>query len=142
MSASAGPRVDHLGLAVRSLDEATAQWERALGVKASEAEVVASQQVRVRFLPAGESHLELLEPTAPTSTIARFLDKRGEGLHHIAFHVPDLPAKLAELRSNGFRLIDEVPRRGARGRLVAFAHPAGLAGVLSEFVSEGPGGRP
>jgi methylmalonyl-CoA epimerase len=136
-----GLPVDHLGIAVRSLSEAVPRWEKVLGASASPPEVVESQRVRVSFLAAGETHLELLEPTSPESTIARFLEKRGEGLHHVAFRVPDLPRHLAELRAQGVRLLDETPRAGARGRWVAFAHPSSLGGVLTEFVQprmEGP----
>lgn len=128
--------MDHLGIAVHRLDEAAPRWERALGVVASPAEEVPSQRVRVRFLAAGATHLELLEPTSPEATIARFLEKRGEGLHHVAFHVTDLAAKLSELKGAGYRLIDEVPRPGARGRWVAFVHPGSLGGVLTEFVQD------
>lgn len=138
----AGPPVDHIGIAVASLERSVPLWERALGTPASPPEVVATQKVRVQFLSAGETHLELLEPTAPEATIAKFLEKRGEGLHHVAFHVPDLQAKLAELSAQGARLIDAEPRKGARGRLVAFAHPATFGGVLTEFVQNDPGATP
>lgn len=137
-----GPPVDHLGIAVASLAQAAPRWERVLGVAASPMEDVPAQRVRVRFLSAGETHLELLEPSSPESTIAKFLEKRGEGLHHVAFRVPDLPRQLEALRAQGVRLIDEKPRAGARGRWVAFAHPASLGGVLSEFVSLQEGGLP
>lgn len=137
-----GPPVDHLGIAVKSLAEAVPRWERTLGVVASAPEEVASQRVRVSFVSAGETHLELLEPSSPESTIAKFLEKRGEGLHHVAFRVPDLPRQLEELRRQGVRLLDETPRAGARGRWVAFAHPASLGGVLTEFVSYRSGGDP
>ena len=139
-SESAGPPVDHLGIAVKSLATSVAVWERALGTKASPPEEVPSQRVRVQFLSVGSTHLELLEPTSPDATIAKFLEKRGEGLHHVAFHVGDLKGKLAELSAQGVRLIDAAPRQGARGRWVAFAHPSSFGGVLSEFVSDRPGG--
>ncbi|MDE1820283.1 MAG: methylmalonyl-CoA epimerase [Euryarchaeota archaeon] len=132
--------MDHLGIAVVHLESAVPLWERSLGTLASPAEEVPSQKVRVRFLTVGESHLELLEPTSPEATIAKFLEKRGEGLHHIAFQVSDLRAKLSELSKAGVRLIDEAPRQGARGRWVAFAHPSSFGGVLTEFVSDRPGG--
>ncbi len=134
-------RFDHVGIAVRSLDEALPRWERALGSRASEPEEVPTQRVRVRFLPVGEGQLELLEPTSPDSAIGRFLEKRGEGLHHIALGVPNLREVLGRLEREGYRLIDREPRRGARGHWVAFAHPSALGGVLTEFV-EPAGGRP
>lgn len=129
-----GLPVDHLGIAVRSLPEAIVRWERVLGTQGSVPEEVASQKVRVSFLSAGETHLELLEPTSPESPIARHLEKRGEGLHHVAFRVADLPRQLDALRAQGVRLLDEQPRAGARGRWVAFAHPSSTGGVLTEFV--------
>ena len=126
--------MDHLGIAVRKLDNALPIWERALATRGSPPEVVESQRVRVSFLSVGEPHMELLEPISPESPIARFLEKRGEGIHHVAMRVPDLAVKLEELRAAQVRLIDEVPRKGARGRLVAFAHPSSFGGVLTEFV--------
>lgn len=138
----AGPPVDHIGIAVSSLIEVVPLWEQALGTVASPAEEVPSQRVRVRFLSAGDTHLEFLEPTSPDAAIAKFLEKRGPGLHHVAFHVIDLRGKLEELARQGIRLIDATPRPGARGRLVAFAHPSSLGGVLTEYVQDGssPGG--
>jgi methylmalonyl-CoA/ethylmalonyl-CoA epimerase len=135
-----GPAVDeldHLGLAVLDLQASSALWERVLGVRASAPEEVPSQRVRVSFLSVGTTHLELLQPTSPEASMAKFLEKRGEGLHHIAFRVPDVRSVLERLRSQGIRLIDEVPRPGARGRWVAFAHPSSFHGVLTEFVQEG-----
>lgn len=131
-----GLPVDHLGIAVSDLSLAVPSWEIALGAHASPPELVPSQKVRVQFLEVGETHLELLEPTSPEATIAKFLEKRGGGLHHIAFRVTDLTTKIAELSAHGTRLLDAVPRPGARGRLVAFAHPASFGGVLTEFVQE------
>lgn len=130
-------KIDHLGIAVRKLDEAAPRWESTLGVTASPAEVVESQKVKVRFLAVGDSSFELLEPLTPESTIAKFIEGRGEGIHHVAIHVADVAAKLNELAAQGVRLIDKVPRPGARGRLVGFAHPASLGGVLTEFVQGG-----
>ena len=126
--------VDHLGIAVESLAESLPRWERALGVRASAPEEVAAQHVRVAFLDVGATHLELLEPTAPTSAIARFLESRGAGMHHIAFAVPSVNAQLAELAARGERVIDREGRPGARGRVVGFAHPSAFGGVLVEFV--------
>jgi methylmalonyl-CoA epimerase len=126
--------IDHLGIAVRNLSEALARFEPVVGGRGSLPETVESQGVRVSFLEAGESHLEFLEPVSPESAVSRFLDKRGEGIHHLAFRVPDVAAELANVRAHGGRLIDERPRVGARGRTVGFAHPASFHGVLVEFV--------
>jgi methylmalonyl-CoA epimerase len=131
-------QVDHLGIAVASLPEALALWEATLGVAGSPFEVVEGQRVRVSFLEAGATHLELLEPTAPDSAIGRFVAERGGGgLHHIAFHVPSVDEKLREVEARGMRLIAHVSRPGARGRRVGFVHPKSFGGVLVEFV-EGP----
>ncbi|MCI4326286.1 MAG: methylmalonyl-CoA epimerase [Thermoplasmata archaeon] len=127
-------KIDHLGIAVRSLSEALTQYEPVVGGHGSPPEAVESQGVRVSFLESGESHLEFLEPLRPDSAVGKFLEKRGEGIHHLAFRVPDVAAALANVRAHGGRLIDEVPRVGARGRTVGFAHPASFRGVLVEFV--------
>ena len=127
-------RIDHLGLAVRSLASSVPVWEATLGVRASLPELVESQRVRVAFLEAGTSHLELLEPTTPASAVGRFLEQRGEGLHHLAFTVPNVDASLADAQRRGLRLVDTVGRVGARGRRVGFLHPSAHAGVLVEFV--------
>jgi methylmalonyl-CoA/ethylmalonyl-CoA epimerase len=132
-------RFDHLGIAVRSLDRAVPRWEASLGRKAGGPEEVSGQGVRVCFLDTGAGALEFLEPSRPDSPVARFLDRRGEGLHHVAFAVTDLRAKLVELEGLGIRLIDREPRRGARGHQVAFAHPEGFGGVLTELVQPGEG---
>ncbi|MCI4333067.1 MAG: methylmalonyl-CoA epimerase [Thermoplasmata archaeon] len=127
-------QVDHLGIAVRSLADALGRYEPVVGGHGSPPENVESQGVRVTFLEAGESHLEFLEPLRPDSAVGRFLEKRGEGIHHLAFRVPDVAKALDNVRSHGGRLIDEAPRIGARGRTVGFAHPASFHGVLVEFV--------
>ena len=129
--------IEHLGVAVRSLSDSTPTYEATLGVRASPVEEVESQRVRVRFLDAGTSHVELLEPTQPDSAVGRFLEQRGEGIHHVAFRVPSVDASLAALAARGLRVIDRVGRTGARGRRVGFAHPSAHHGVLVEFV-EGP----
>ena len=126
--------LDHLRIAVRSLTEALPRRERTLGGAASPPEEVAGQQIRAAFLEAGATHLEFGEPIAPESTVARFLDRRGEGLHHLAFRVPSVDRQLAELKAQGVRLVDTVARVGARGRRVGFAHPSSYGGVLVEFV--------
>lgn len=129
--------VDHLGIAVQDLGRAVGTWEATLGVRASAPEAVPSQRVRVVFLDAGNTHLELLEPTDPESAVGRFLAQRGEGLHHVALRVPDVGAALAAVEARGGRLVDRTARPGARGRTVGFAHPSAHHGVLVEFV-EGP----
>ncbi|HKV90055.1 MAG TPA: methylmalonyl-CoA epimerase [Thermoplasmata archaeon] len=130
--------IDHLGIAVRSLADALPRYEPILGGKGSAPEAVESQGVRVSFLEAGESHLEFLEPLRPETAVGRFLDKRGEGIHHVAFRVSDVTAALRKVHDEGGRLIDEVPRIGARGRIVGFAHPSSFHGVLVEFVGATP----
>jgi methylmalonyl-CoA/ethylmalonyl-CoA epimerase len=124
-------KVDHLGIAVKRLDEAVKAYE-ALGFKVESTHVVPTEKVRAAFLPVGESRLELLEPTDPSSVIARFLEKRS-GLHHVCVLVEDIEAALADLKSRGVPLIDEVPRPGAGGCRVAFVHPRAAGGVLLEL---------
>ncbi|MCI4347066.1 MAG: methylmalonyl-CoA epimerase [Thermoplasmata archaeon] len=126
--------VDHIGIAVQSIATSLPKWELTLGGRASAPEEVAAQHVRVAFMDVGATHLELLEPTDPSSTIARFLATHGEGMHHIAFAVPSVSRQLAELVQRGERVIDQVGRPGARGRIVGFAHPSAFGGVLVEFV--------
>jgi methylmalonyl-CoA epimerase len=126
--------VDHLAIAVHRLDESVPRWERQLGASASPPEEVPSQRVRVRFLDVGNTHLEFLEPASPESPISKFLEGRKEGMHHVAFAVPSVDRKLAELQAAGARVIDTVSRPGARGRRVGFAHPSAFGGVLVEFV--------
>jgi methylmalonyl-CoA/ethylmalonyl-CoA epimerase len=130
-------KIDHLGIAVPSLDAAV-QAYTALGFAVESTHAVPTEKVRAAFLPVGESRLELLEPTDPSSVIARFLEKRS-GLHHVCVLVEDIEAALAELKSRGVPLIDEVPRPGAGGCRVAFLHPRAAAGVLLEL-KEAPRG--
>lgn len=130
--------LDHIGIAVRDLNEALAFYRDALGLEVGSPEDVGSQRVRVLFIPVGQVELELLEATGTDSPIARFLDKRGPGLHHITLRVRDLADTLARLKARGARLIDESPRRGAGGSLVAFVHPSSTHGVLVEL-KEVPG---
>ncbi len=127
-------KVDHIGIAVKGLDEALAVWRDALGLAVDHTEEVAEQGVRVTMLPVGESHIELLEPLTENSPVGKFIEKRGPGIHHIAVRVPDINAALAQLKEKGTRLIDETPRVGARGCLVAFVHPSSTNGVLLELV--------
>ncbi|MPY86653.1 MAG: methylmalonyl-CoA epimerase [Luteitalea sp.] len=125
--------LDHVGIAVRNLDEALGFFRETLGLELETSEDVASHGVRVHFMRAGSGWLELLEPIGSSSPIAAFLEKRGPGMHHLALRVEDIRATLAELRTRGVRLIDEEPRRGARGALIAFLHPSSTAGVLVEL---------
>jgi methylmalonyl-CoA/ethylmalonyl-CoA epimerase len=127
-------KIEHIGIATRGLDDALGFWRDALGLELQDVEEVAEQGVRVAMLPVGETRVELLEPTSEASPIAKFLEKRGAGIHHIAVRVDDIRATLARLKEQGLRLIDEVPRRGAGGCLVAFIHPSSANGVLLELV--------
>jgi methylmalonyl-CoA/ethylmalonyl-CoA epimerase len=125
--------LDHIGIAVRDLSEALAFYRDALGLEVHAPEEVAAQKVRAHFIPVGESSLELLEATAPDSPIARYIDKRGPGIHHITLRVDDIHEALARLKARGVKLIDETPRPGAEGALVAFVHPSAAHGVLVEL---------
>ncbi len=131
--------IDHLGIAVESLDAAIAYYERTLGLSCAGIEEVASQKVRTAFFECGQVHIELLEPTAPDSPIAQFLAKRGEGIHHVAFRTDDITGQLAQAKEAGARLIHEVPFEGAAEKLVAFLHPKSTHGVLTEFCALKPG---
>src|SRR5919112_6573479 len=127
-------KVDHIGVATRSIEESLKFWRDALGLEVRHTETVEEQGVHVAMLPVGEPRVELLEPTGPDSPVARFLEKRGPGVHHVAVRVADIRAALARLKAGGARLIDEEPRVGAGGCLVAFIHPAASGGVLLELV--------
>lgn len=131
-------RIDHVGVAVRSIDEALAIY-RALGLQETGREEVSTQGVITAFLPVGESRIELVEPTAPDSPVAKFLARRGPGVHHICFAVDNLEAALQDLESRGFRLLNAKPVPGANGRRIAFLHPQAGNGVLIEL-SESAGG--
>ncbi|OFW10995.1 MAG: methylmalonyl-CoA epimerase [Acidobacteria bacterium RIFCSPLOWO2_02_FULL_67_36] len=126
--------IDHIGIAVADLGDALAFYRDALGLEVEAPEEVASQRVRAHFLRAGDSAIELLEATAEDSPIAKFMAKRGAGMHHVALRVADIVAALAELKTRGVRLIDGTPRPGAHGSLVAFVHPSSAHGVLIELV--------
>ncbi len=132
-------KVDHIGIAVDSLDEGK-KFYQALGLKIEGEELVESQGVRVAFLPVGEARVELLEATGPESPIARHIEKRGPGMHHLCIQVDDIRAKMAELKDQGFRLLSEEPQAGAHGCLVCFVHPKSTGGVLLELSQ--PGGHP
>ena len=128
-------KVDHIGIAVNSIDEAAKFWEGILGLKIVAREEVAAQKVITAFIPCGDSEIELLEATTEDSPIAKFMEKNGGrgGMHHVALRVDDLEAALAELKAKGVRLIDEKPRKGAGGAMIAFIHPAATGGVLLEL---------
>ncbi|MEP7338604.1 MAG: methylmalonyl-CoA epimerase [Acidobacteriota bacterium] len=132
-------KIQHLGVAVVSIDDALAFWRDALGLELKEIEVVEDQGVRVAMLPIGESRIELLEATGSETPVGKFIAKRGAGIHHLCVEVNDISAKLAELKARGVRLIDEQPRTGAGGALVAFVHPSSTGGVLIELTQRGTG---
>ena len=125
--------IDHVGIAVKSIDGALKFWEATLGIKCTDLEEVAEQKVKTAFLPLKDSEVELLEPTADDSPVAKFMEKKGEGIHHLAIRVDDLEKALSELKEKGVRLIDEKPRRGAGGAKIAFIHPSATGGVLLEL---------
>lgn len=125
-------KLDHIGIAVRSIEESLKFYEL-LGLKAQGTEEVAEQKVRVAFIPVGDTEIELLESTSPDGPIARFIEKNGEGIQHIALRVDDIQATLSELKEKGVRLIDEVPRYGAGGASIAFIHPKATGGILLEL---------
>jgi methylmalonyl-CoA/ethylmalonyl-CoA epimerase len=126
-------KINHIGLAVHSIESSLPFYRDVLGMVYEGAEEVAEQKVRVAFLAIGESRIELLEPTAPDSPVAKFLEKNGEGTHHVAYEVEDLVTALAALKAQGVRLIDEAPRGGAHGTRIAFLHPKSTGGVLTEL---------
>ena len=125
--------LDHIGIAVKDVGEALAFYRDALGLEIEAPEEVTSQRVRAHFIPVGESAIELLEATAEDSPIAKYIAKRGPGIHHLTLRVDDIRAALARLKEKGVRLIDETPRPGAHGSLVAFIHPGSTHGVLVEL---------
>jgi methylmalonyl-CoA epimerase len=128
-------QIDHLGIAVRSLDAALEFYQQQLGFTVNLRETVEQEKVNVAMLPAGESRIELLEATGPDSVIAKFIDKRGEGLHHVAIKVHDLAATVHRLKNHGVRLLND-PRPGAGGHLYVFVHPSSAGGVLLELIQE------
>ena len=129
-------KIDHLGIATKGIDEALKFWQDALGLENVHSETVEEQKVRVAMLPIGETRIELLEATSADSPIAKFLEKRGGGIHHIAVQVENIEESLAKLKATGARLIDEQPRVGAEGCLIAFVHPSSANGVLLELVQK------
>jgi methylmalonyl-CoA/ethylmalonyl-CoA epimerase len=128
--------LDHVGIAVPSIDEALPTWEAILGAAGSGRETVDSQGVEVVFVGSGAARVELVAPSGPDSPVARFLARRGPGIHHLGYRVPDIRAALADLEARGFELIDREPRAGAHGHQVAFLHPRAAGGVLVELVEE------
>ena len=126
--------IEHLGIAVKSLDESIPYWENVLGLKCYAIEEVADQKVKTAFFKVGQTKIELLEPTSEDSTIAKFIEKRGEGIHHMAFAIEDGVANaLAEVEAKGVRLIDKAPRKGAEGLNIAFLHPKSTCSVLTDL---------
>jgi methylmalonyl-CoA/ethylmalonyl-CoA epimerase len=126
-------KIDHIGVAVKSIENGKNFWSDVLGLKFEGDETVAAQKVKTAFFPVGESEVELLESTAPDGPVAKFIEKKGEGIQHIAFRVENIEAALAELKEKGVRLIDETPRNGAGGAKIAFLHPSATSGVLVEL---------
>jgi methylmalonyl-CoA/ethylmalonyl-CoA epimerase len=127
-------KIDHIGIATNSIEEGLTVWQDVLGLNVDASEEVTEQGVKVCMLALGDTHVELLEPLRPDTAVGKFLAKRGPGMHHIAVEVADIHASIAELKNKGARLIDETPRVGAGGCLVAFVHPSSVNGVLLELV--------
>lgn len=127
-------RIEHIALAVSDLDDAIRHYKDVWGLEVTHRERVEDQGVEEAMLPLGDSFLQLLAPTSPDSTVARFIERNGEGLHHIAYEVDDLAGELIELKAKGATLIDEQPRKGGRGHMVAFVHPKGNRGLLVELI--------
>ena len=126
-------KIDHLGVAVNSMEEGSGFWKDVLGLEFAGSETVEEQKVTTGFFPVGESEVELLESTSPDGPIAKYLEKKGAGVQHVAFSVEDIESALQELKDKGVRLIDEKPRRGAGGKKIAFLHPKATGGVLVEL---------
>jgi methylmalonyl-CoA epimerase len=131
-------QIDHVGIAVTDLDSSIAQYQELLGVSPSVRKRMEKDGIDAAMLDLGSTHVELIAPTGPGSSISAFLEKRGEGMHHVAYRVDDIRAALAQLRGQGARLLDEEPRVGVMGHLVAFIHPKSAGGVLTELVEAHP----
>jgi methylmalonyl-CoA/ethylmalonyl-CoA epimerase len=129
-------KIEHIGIAVKSLREASSLYERLLGYKSYKTEEIASEQVITEFFKVGESKIELLEASSDESSIHGFIEKRGEGIHHIAFAVENIVEEMARLKAEGFELLNEVPKKGADNKLVCFIHPKSAHGVLIELCQE------
>jgi methylmalonyl-CoA/ethylmalonyl-CoA epimerase len=134
-------RLDHVGIAVADLGAARALYEGVLGLEVTREEVIAEQGVHELLLRAGEAFVQLVAPLSPDSPVGKFLAKRGEGVHHVGYSVPDVAAALADLRAKGFEVIEPAPRIGSGGTTIAFLHPKAVGGVLVELVEEGTGHR-
>lgn len=128
--------LDHVGVAVRNLDAAVKFFTEIVGLKLKGYETVEEQGVKIAFLSTGNVEMELISPLSSESLVAKFLEKRGEGIHHVAFRVKNLPEVLEQFKSKGLRLIDDKPRKGAKGRIIAFVHPKSVFGVLLELCEE------
>ena len=128
--------IEHLGIAVKSLEEAIPYWENVLGLKCYNIEEVADQKVKTAFFMVGQTKIELLEPTSEESTIAKYIEKRGQGVHHVAFAVEGIEEALADATEKGVQLIDKAPRKGAEGLSIAFLHPKSTMGVLTELCED------
>lgn len=126
-------KIDHIGIAVKSIDEMIKFYHGVLGLEIKDTEIVEEQKVKTAFIPVGDSEIELLESTSPDGPIAKFIEKKGEGIQHIALRVDDIEKTLKELKQKGVKLIDEVPRYGAGGAKIAFVHPKSTNGVLLEL---------
>ena len=134
-------RLDHVGIAVTDLAAARTLYEKVLGLEVTHEEVIQDQGVHELLLRAGEAYIQLVAPLTHDSPVGRFLDRRGEGVHHVGYAVPDVAAAVAELRDRGFEVIDPAPRIGSGGTTIAFLHPKSMQGVLVELVEEGTGDR-
>ena len=128
--------IEHLGIAVKSLEEASPYWVNVLGLKCYNIEEVADQKVKTAFFMVGQTKIELLEPTSEESTIAKYIEKRGQGVHHVAFAVEGIEDALADATEKGVQLIDKAPRKGAEGLSIAFLHPKSTMGVLTELCED------
>jgi methylmalonyl-CoA/ethylmalonyl-CoA epimerase len=129
-------KIEHIGIAVRNISEANELYEKLLGTSCYKSEMVESEGVTTSFFKTGENKIELLEATRPDSPIAKFIEKRGEGIHHIAFDVEDIVSEMQRLKEQGFTLLSDVPKKGADNKLVCFVHPKGTNGVLIELCQE------
>jgi len=131
-------KINHIGIAVQSIEATLPFYREQLGMEFLGSEEVVEQKVKVAMLAVGESKIELLEPTSPDSPVAKFLEKNGQGIHHVAYEVADIEAALVKMLAEGARMIDEKPRTGAHGTLIAFVHPKSSHGVLTELCQSGP----
>ncbi|MHB8762773.1 MAG: methylmalonyl-CoA epimerase [Deferrisomatales bacterium] len=129
-------KISHIGIAVRDIEEAAKFYTQALGLPLGGIEEVPDQKVKVAFLPIGEVRLELVQPTSPDSAVAKFLEKNGPGIHHVAYHVDDTAAEVERLKAAGVQMVDQQPRKGAHNTRIAFVHPKASGGVLTELVQE------